>query len=319
MYFLLLLIRSFIPNDVKTVIKGSKFTLNISEYIPFKQIRLYESFISMFGYKLNDSQLNLLDLNSDSTTYNILSLTILIFAISLFHSLVFILYKLCFNNSSERRNSWLTKTSNWIVNKTFKILTFGLYIRIILEMTQLLLIVSVHEVYHFEFSETAKIISLITSVITQIILLGLFSLMLIMSFSTYSKNDTDHNLLGELFSGIKMEKMFKNNSPVSFLRRAAFVAILITLISFSEKMIVIVLSVFQLVYAIYSVFIRPYEELKWNLINILNEIYFLILLCLLIFWNKENDWNSIKKSICIWILWSNSLAIFVIVIGNIYI
>ena len=47
----------------------------------------------------------------------------------------------------------------------------------------------------------------------------------------------------------------------------------------------------------YVIVTRPYKEIKSNIIEIINETYFLIFLASLIFLNEENDWNSTKTLI----------------------
>ena len=47
----------------------------------------------------------------------------------------------------------------------------------------------------------------------------------------------------------------------------------------------------------YVIIIRPYKEIKSNIIEIINETYFLIFLSSLFFLNKEKDWNSTKSSV----------------------
>ena len=123
-------------------------------------------------------------------------------------------------------------------------------------------------------------------------------------------------MLGEFFSGLKMEKRFRINSSISFGRRALYVIILIVFMSYSSKLLINVLLVLQLIYIVYAIFLRSYEEIKCNIIDILNEIYFFFLLGSLVFWNTESNWNSIKISVYMWVLWSNSLVIFLIVISN---
>ena len=47
----------------------------------------------------------------------------------------------------------------------------------------------------------------------------------------------------------------------------------------------------------YVIILRPYKEIKSNIIEIINEIYYLIFLSSLIFLNEEKNWNSTKSSV----------------------
>ena len=47
----------------------------------------------------------------------------------------------------------------------------------------------------------------------------------------------------------------------------------------------------------YVIYTRPYKEVKSSIIEIINEIYFVLFLLSLIFLNEEKDWNSAKTSL----------------------
>ena len=66
LYFLLLITRAFIPEDVQTVITGLSFTLNPFQYLPFSLISFYSSFIDKFNFKLSNLLFDPVGVNSDS-------------------------------------------------------------------------------------------------------------------------------------------------------------------------------------------------------------------------------------------------------------
>ena len=100
------------------------------------------------------------------------------------------------------------------------------------------------------------------------------------------------------------------------LRRIIFVTLLITLSSISSRNLIGILIFFQFIYGIYIIFIRPFKEAKGNLIEILNEAYFSLFLVTLMIFNTQNEWNSFKINIYIWILASNSLFVFLIIFSK---
>ena len=63
-------------------------------------------------------------------------------------------------------------------------------------------------------------------------------------------------------------------------------------------------------------YLRPYEGVKSNFIEIMNEIYFGFLLLFLSIINTKSEWDSTKTSIYMWVLLSNTLAVFVIIFGT---
>ena len=138
------------------------------------------------------------------------------------------------------------------------------------------------------------------------------------SLSSYKIIKDRHNKLGEIFNSIEMHKS-KLYVPVLLMRRAIFVTLLITLQSIQSWILISLLSVLEIWYLISIIILRPFEEKKNNIIEITNEIFFLVLLSSLIFINTENDWNSKLIDIYMWIIMSNTFTVFIIIICKSYI
>ena len=115
-----------------------------------------------------------------------------------------------------------------------------------------------------------------------------------------------------------MEERYKIFVTVLIFRRTLFAILLIELIVISSKLSIIILCFFQILYLIYVIVIRPYKEIKSNVIEIVNEIYFLIFLASLIFLNEENDWNSTKTLIYWCAITFNIFVIMIIIMSRFY-
>ena len=61
---------------------------------------------------------------------------------------------------------------------------------------------------------------------------------------------------------------------------------------------------------------RPFKKVTDNIIEIMNEVFFLVLLSLLVFFNLEDRWNSTAKNIYLNIIISNSCVILLLMLGN---
>ena len=122
--------------------------------------------------------------------------------------------------------------------------------------------------------------------------------------------------LKSFFRGIQQNKRHQFYVTFLLLRRFLFVISLITWLFISSKNLIIVLFLIQVFYILKLLKLRPYEETKGNLIEILNEIYFGVLFLFLAIVNTEDEWNSIKTNTYMWVLVSNTLVILVIVSGN---
>ena len=317
LFFLLLVTRAYISVDVQTMITGFQVVINPSEYIPFENIDIYKTLIGYFDYQLSNSMFNNVSINSDSSVYNTNSLLLWFIFIIISH--FWILFVRIFLNScrSEYRCSRLIKIIRWLTDKIFIFLTFWWYIRIVLEINQFLLFTSFYEIFNFHTSEPLQIASLIFAILLFIALILLIIGVSILSLSHYEVLDDKHNKLGELFRGIKMDRKSKIYVALLLIRRAFFVVILISMQSVNSRIVVGILSFFELIYLGAIIFIRPFKEAKSNIIEIVNEICFFIIFGGLIIFNVKADWNSIVSNMYIAFITSNSIVLFIIVVGNI--
>ena len=202
------------------------------------------------------------------------------------------------------------------IDNLTKIYTFGYYIRSILEFSQYALISAVNEVYIWNPSQSLHTVSLIVALVLLILFLILIGFIVYLSLSSYKVIENSHNKLGELFNGIKDNKKHKIFVSVLLTRRLVFVATLISLVVISSPTLIISLSCVQLGYLIYATILRPYKQVKSNMIKILNEIYFLVLFSSLAYFNTEDKWSSIVTTTYFWIILSNSMISLMIILGK---
>ena len=314
LFFLLLLTRSFIPDNVQHTITGLKFLLNFPDVIPFKNNRIYNEFISRFSFGLSDSMLDPIGLSSDSTLYNANSFFALALAFVPLFIGTFILKKML--NWCHQNQFWFIKILVRINFKFYKFFVFAYYIRSILEMTQFFLISSIYELYKCNTSSIYHKVSLFTASLILIVILVITLYSLYLALSSYRIVESMHNKVGELFEGIKMERRFKLYASSMLIRRITYVAILILATSIAFKSVIICLALLQIIYATYVIYLRPYEEVKCNIIDVVNEVSFFLLLGTLIFINTEDQWSTFKSTVYMWVIASNSVFVLLIVSGN---
>ena len=140
---------------------------------------------------------------------------------------------------------------------------------------------------------------------------------LFLSLSSYKINDKEYNKLGEFFNGLKKENKFRAFAAIMMARRFIFVVLIITSASISSKILIGVLAGIQVFYFITIAIVRPYDETQANMIDIINEFVFLILLTALIFYNTVDDWTITVAYIYMQILVMNSVIDFLIVQGKV--
>ena len=277
---------------------------------------MHPAFLNKFEFDLVNLSLDPLGINYGSTLVNIYP----ILAFTLFMIIItfstFII-KLIFSKFRENvRWSYVTKTTFWIADRLYKILTFGYFIRNTLELSQFILISSINEIYESNTKDSYRLISFVFSILIVLIFVLMIGLIQYLTFSSYSLNENEHNKLEEFFRGLQFDGKHKFYTTVLLLRRLIFIVLLITWTSISSRALIVIISLIQVGYVIYLSYIRPYKNLKENLIEILNEFYFLFLIVYLIPINTENEWSTLKENIYLYVLVSNTLVIFMIVLGK---
>ena len=307
LYFLFLLTKAFIPLDVKTVITGLKITVNPLSFISTGSMESSNSINQKFQFGLSNPILDSFGIESDSTVYNVFYLFLLPFLVALTHLGIYGVQILLFRWII--RENWIAKTVKWAISKIYTILTFGYYIRFILEINQYLLVSSINEIYNWNTSQSSRIVSLISAVLILIFCFVLIIFAFILSLSSYEVIEETHNKLGEFYWGIKMQKKSKIHIPLMLSRRMIFISSLICLTSVNSQILIGVLSFLQLIWFVYLVVLRPYKEFKGNFIEIIWEIYFLTLLTALIWLNSDEKWTKLSTNIYMWIMASSSICI----------
>ena len=122
------------------------------------------------------------------------------------HTLILLVFKILNKfKAKESKYCWIF-IINWIVTKVFLILTFGYYIRTLLESYQLLLISSISEIRDFNRSSLYHIISLLAAFILLVLWLVAIFVVSKLVFRI-RQEDNSHDKLGEFFSEIKDSKI----------------------------------------------------------------------------------------------------------------
>ena len=150
----------------------------------------------------------------------------------------------------QTKCNWMVKIFNTWINKAFDILTYGYYIRMILETYQQLLVTSINEINQFNISSKLRIISLSIAILVWFLWLSLLVLLFWLSISKYELIEDKHNKLGELFEGLKKSK-YKLYSLVLLFRRLLFVASLLVFVPRSSASVICALCGVQLLYVVF--------------------------------------------------------------------
>ena len=316
LFFLLLLTRAFIPQDVNIVITGSNYILNPLKLVSFKDIKLYNTIVSGFDFGLSNDLVEPLSIESDSSVYNTSSFLTFLLIFVIAHYILVLLNRLLEKYTFEGKLKRVADIIKFVINKVLSIMMYAYYIRYFLGMHQFLLIVSMYELYNNDTSQDLKQLSYFFALALFWLCTFLITIVGYLSLSSYQVVEGQHNKVGELFAGIRMDKVRKLSVWVMLLRRAVFVVLLISLMSIPSRILIWTLAIIQVIYTVFVFIVRPFIEHKNNIIECINETYFSILLIALIFLNSEGDWNQTYISVCVYFISSNSIVIFIVIFGK---
>ena len=183
-----------------------------------------------------------------------------------------------------------------ILQKLMVLFTFTLYIRVILETNQFILLSSVSEIYHFNFSGTKRIVSTSIAFLAFIgwvaTIVGMVLLALSKDVGKFSESPEKRSKFAHLFDGISLNKKSQLFAWLLQIRRAIFAILLITVEPKSSIIVISILVGLQLIYFVILVAIKPYGEINCNVIEITNELYFLAFLASLLKYNTAAGWEG---------------------------
>ena len=130
----------------------------------------------------------------------------------------------------------------------------------------------------------------------------------------YSRKEDEPTLLREIYKGLKDGKLAQLYFVVSTTRRLLLIAVLILLqtMHFYAKMCM--LMIIQISYLIYLLAVRPFESIRDNLIEILNELIILFISLILTIYSSESAWTGSIDSIVINTSLFNNIMILVIIV-----
>ena len=171
-FFLFLLTRADIPKDVEAIIIGSDFASNIYEYIPIRKLKLYPNILHKYEFDVEDQRLDLIGVKYSSTIANTSTSFIWLIFILFFYGWIWLLRLILKKLWEPELWTWFIKATIWVLDQIYKIMTFGLFIRNALEMSQFVLIWSIYEIFEFNVSESFRLQSFLFALL--MILLFIF-------------------------------------------------------------------------------------------------------------------------------------------------
>lgn len=118
----------------------------------------------------------------------------------------------------------------------------------------------------------------------------------------------------EFFTGVRDHWMARSYQLLNFTRRT----VLITFVLLSNASVIVNVVIFtflQFIYFVIMCFLRPMENKRDNLVELVNEALFTLFSGGLLYLNKQERWSEALENSYIYGILANSIVILIVMIG----
>ncbi|CAI2387031.1 unnamed protein product [Moneuplotes crassus] len=308
---LLLLTGAYLPSEAKEFFNGMEFMSFDFSFIPFGKLPGLGYSIDFIDFDQNSQELNDFGLESGSSLVNNLSFILFLIFIAIIHFILILVIAM-----SADEGSCCVKLFNCITTKLRAIFTYTIYIRALLEAF-VLLVVSLFAEFYSTSSQMPifKLISLVFA-IGMMISLSVLVILFIRHLRNTDPEERDEGPYKELYCGVKESKLAMTFNLFFLLRRLLFVFVLVLLQALPLVVKLSLIMVLEICYiGFVIVYIRPFEKIDLNVVELANEIFFSFFLCSLFSFNQEQNWTTSFITIYIYALTANNFIVVAISLG----
>jgi cysteine-rich repeat protein len=309
LFMLILLLGVYLPKRVKNLLLANSF-LSSSFKIPFiEHFYAVKNILGYFDFSQENPYLHSIGIESGSTFNNTFSQFLALTSIIFLHLALIPLRNWGPKKEGSRCANLMRKAGRFI----WKLLTFSIYLRLMMQCSQFLLITTISEFYTFNLENSSRILSLwfASIVATSLLLFFIFGVYLWMQ-RIHDDNEGSSSKFAEMFNGLKTNKYCMSFNLIHILRRTIFIVWIIWFQWIQRSYFLIGVSVIQILYVSVVIAIRPFNRVKDNIIEITNElVFFMLLFGLNIFKDKEK-WDEISRNVYGYLIMFPSMFILAI-------
>ena len=259
-----------------------------------------------FSYIQPSYYIDLMDITSGSTLINIQGNIITLLQIASLHLLILLLHYFIRHKQSL---PWYLKC----IRKLKEFMTFGVYIQFATSSCLLICLVSSTEIQRFNHSKTIYAISLSFAIVITLLVFGY---LLFTVCKWYECRDNVKfkaiKYTGQLFDSIRETNAARTFIIKYLFQRITFCLIAALWVPSNTYPKLGIYSSLQLVFFIYTVVLRPFDNVKDNLLEIVNEGHYVVLTSSLLFLNSESKWSQTMEIAYIAIIFSNNIVVCLI-------
>jgi hypothetical protein len=304
MYMLIPLAGAYIHPIVIDFLKGFEFSTLSLDFIKIEKLFGFKDLTENFQIIESDDYLNSVGLQYKTGFMNIFSLLSTAALIIILHLCVIV--PLAYYGSKLADESKKKK----IINKLISYFTFTVYVRFIIEGYVLICLSSISEIYTWDTTSTYRITSVCISCAIIIFAAGFLCLKIYLwKGIDNSRKDSINPKFGEFFNGLKHTKIAQLYFGVFILRRFTSVLWVITGASLPKMIRIYIFAPIQVATCGYTLIVRPFDNFKDNLVEAVNDVYYVGFSAFLIFINEESDWSDNLANNLTFVLLMNTLIV----------
>jgi len=288
--------------------KGVSLDISI---IPLKEWSYFDELVNSINFEQTNSKLKTIRIESGSSLRNWINFIFVIFLILITNLLTWWVPKFELEDDSTKCRKNLNKG----VKKLNQFFTFTIYLRTTLESYQFLLLVVISNTNEFDTTNAVKVVSLVFSIFAlSCLVIFIFWAFYVYYVSYDAKQNMPRLKWEEFLGGIKSSNTPRIFSFLSLMRRLAMIILLIWGEELDPLIVLFGLVLILIPYLIYIIAVRPFEKVSNNIIEIMNEIFYLIITSWLCYFRREDYWSKPVTNTYISIIAGNTYIITIIIL-----
>ncbi|CAI2374664.1 unnamed protein product [Moneuplotes crassus] len=306
LYLLFPFLKIYMPSDLEYYLTEFEiFSFNFG-FIDVVEVPYINDLIEKLDYSQNSEIYSNNGYSSGAFAVNYTSMFTALFIVFICN-IIFILFYAIF--SKARKGGRCKKIFDWFTG--FFYLTT--YIRTVIEASQFAFMGALLEATTFDSFNDHTVSYLISLVFTVFMIT-----MPVLVYLYYRKKNgqVGETLFNEFYDGTKDKKIAKLFIIFFFIRRFTTVGVLVCLRNTNGILRCAIFVPIQLAYLVYFVTVKPFEDNKDNIIEILNESIFSALSIFLSIFQDESMWVDGMSSAVIILVMANGFLISIVLIVN---
>ncbi|CAI2375096.1 unnamed protein product [Moneuplotes crassus] len=313
MLLLLMLIDDYTPSDINEFLEGMSFIMFNFNFIPAGDIPLVDVPIDWLDFGEPGEKIQNLGVESVSTFVNNFSLIFTLICVIVAHIVLKIIP--CFKQKNHP--NCVIRNISIIKDKVIDIIFYITYARLLLEAHENMIISSSFEIKEFDTSSASKTISHLISWTFLLLCLIIPTFALYLFYNHRKEYDPEKKTpTMEFFAGLRNTKWARFYSFLLLFRRVLFVLVVIFMSgNVHRAYIYSILLTCQVAYFGHLIYLRPFEELQDNIIELVNELFLIEVICYLFAMTSGDKWTN---SAITWFMNSLTINCLVVVAIMIY-